>query len=308
MISFCCAVVSKNLDDYLAILTDTLCRHTKFVKEAIFVQTDLRRDKVLRSWSKNGIEFKLLGQKPFDPPCPRELAWEKMICGHAAGLYQAIGHAQQEYVWMSDPDIFLLSSVDQTYLDLIHKYDLNVIGVSHFNSEGQSYQNFPCIMNCLVKRSSLPEPNWLGGFQAQTGMRIDQNGQNVFSVGDCWLIPGPLPEHYASFPNPNGIFDTGCNLWLWNEQKRGRWLSFYIDPEEMAYKSYSYHLSKFRTDNIGFKELIYPLNYSLEKYKTNFGLTDSLGVDDLLYHRTRGCREESDSYRKLYDSLYQPCP
>ena len=61
MISFCSAVVSKNLEDYLCILTDTLCRHTKYVKEVILVKTDLRRDKLIRSWSKNGIEFKLLG-------------------------------------------------------------------------------------------------------------------------------------------------------------------------------------------------------------------------------------------------------
>ena len=296
MISFCCAVIGKNLNDYLAILTDTLCKHTTHVKEVIFVQTDFRKDRLLRYWNKNGIDFKLYGMKPLDPPCPRNLTWEKTICGHASGLHQALNKASQEYVWMSDPDIFLFSSVDQIYLDLMKKYELNLIGISHFNPEGQSYGYFPCIINCMMKKSNLPEENWLGGFQAQTGMRLDQNGENVFSVGNNWIIPGPLKEYCNSFPNPNGIFDAGCNLWLWNEQKQGRWLSLTLDTR-------SYYSEKFLKDNCGFVELVYPLNYNTSNYKTNFGLTDDLGNIDILYHRTRGCQEKSTSFKNLYLTL-----
>ena len=305
MISFCCAVVSKNLEDYLAILTDTLCNHTKHVKEVILVKTDLNRDKVVRSWSKNGIEFRMYGLKPLDPPCPMPADWQAQICGHATGLYQAIGRATQEYVWMSDPDVFLLSSVDQMYLDLIQKYDLNLIGVSHFNSEGQSYLYCPCIINCMVKRASLPEPNWLGGFHAQTSMKISHVGRNVFPVGDCWLIPGHLKEHRDSFPNPAGIFDAGCNVWLWNEQKKGKWLSFHISKSDME-KSPDYHLPGFTTDNSGFIKIVYPLNYNTSNYKTNFGLEDDLGNTDLLYHRTRGSYEDSRAYLALYKSVSSP--
>jgi len=304
MISFCSAVISKNLEDYLEILTDTLCRHTKHVKEVILVKTDLKRNRVVRSWSKFGIDFRLYGMKQFDPPCPREINWQKMICDHAMGLYQAIGYAQQEYVWMSDPDIFLLSSVDQTYLDLINRYDLNLIGISHFNAEGQSYKYCPCIINCMTKRINLPEPNWLGGFQAQTSMLESDPSEFVFSVGDCWLIPGHLPEHRKSFPNPSGIFDAGCNVWLWNEQRKGNWISFYIDPKDLE-KSKSYDSKDFFMNNRGFTDLVYPLNYNTSKYKTNFGLTENLGCEDILYHRTRGSYEDSKSYKKLYRSLYQ---
>lgn len=304
MISFCSAVVSKNLDDYLTILTDSLCRHTSLVKEVIFVQTDLRKDKLIKSWCKNGIDFKLYGMCPLDPPCPRELAWEKMICGHAVGLYQAIQKSNQEYVWMSDPDIFLLSSVDQIYLDLIKKYNLNLIGISHFNVEGQSYRYFPCIINCMCKKSDLPNSGWMGGFKAQSRMRIDQKGEDVFSVNDCWMIPGPIKDQFEKFPNPNGIFDSGCNLWLWNKEKEGRWISFFLDTDYLKEKTFSYHLSKFHTDNIGFCELVYPLNYNLSKYKSNFEINDDLGSMDLLYHRTRGCQENSQSYKKLYESIY----
>ena len=305
MISFCCAVINKNLEDYLAIVTDTLCRHTTLVKEVIFVQTDFRRDRLIRQWSKKGIDFKLYGFKPLDPPCPLQLSWEKMICGHACGLHQALGRATQEYVWMSDPDVFLLNSTDKIYLDLINKYNLHMIGITHFNPVGQSYGDCPCIINCMMKRSDLPTPNWLGGFQAQTSMRVSENSTNVFSVGDCWLIPGPIKEQQDKFPNPNGIFDAGCNLWLWNEEKKGKWISFFLDPKEIAEKSFSYHLSTFKTANIGFTELIYPLNYRLSNYTTNFGLTDDLGKEDLLYHRTRGCQEQSASYKALYRSLHQ---
>ena len=306
MISFCCAVISKNLEDYLTILTDTLGKQTKNVKEVIFVQTDLRRNKLIHSWKHKNIEFKLFGMPALDPPCPYGLGWEKMICGHACGLHQAIKYATQEYIWMSDPDIFLFSPVDRTYLDLIEKYNLNLIGISHFNTAGQSYGESPCIINCMIKRSSLPDPNWLGAnFQAQTGMRLSDCCKNVFSVRDCWLIPGPLSEYQHMFPNPQGIFDAGCNLWLWNELNNGKWLSFYIDSKEMAEKSVSFHLSKFQENNAGFYELVFPLNYNTSKYKTNFGLSDDLGNTDLLYHRTRGCQELADSYKKLYKSLYQ---
>ena len=308
MISFCCAVATKNLDDYLETLTDSLARYTTLVKEVIFVNTDIEEDRVLRSWSKNNIDFKMYGLKQFDPACPRPKLWEKMICGHASGLYQAIQRATQEYVWMSDPDVFLLGHTDQVFVGLMDSYNLRLIGVSHFNWEGQSYGCSPCIINCMMRKEHLPKPNWLGGFHAQLGMKIEHNSTNVFSVGDCWLIPGPLPDYQNSFPNPSGIFDTGCNLWLHNEQHEGRWMSFYLDPKEMAEKSMSYHLSGFKKDNIGFYELVYPLNYNLGRYKTNFGLTDNIGSDDLLYHRTRGCREEAESFKKLYWSLYSPCP
>lgn len=297
MISFCSAVISKNLEDYLAVLTDTLCRHTKHVKEVILVKTDTLRDRIIRSWSKNGIEFRMYGMKPFDPPCPREINWQNMICGHAMGLYQAIGHAQQEYIWMSDPDVFFLSSVDQIYLDLIKKFDLNLIGVSHFNAEGQSYQYCPCIINCMTKKSSLPQSNWLGGFQAQTSMKIADPTEDVFSVGDCWLIPGYLPEYRNSFPNPLGVFDAGCNVWLWNEQNKGKWLSFVLNTDGLV-KDSDYVLN-----NKGFVDLVYPLNYNTSNYMTNFGLKENFGNIDLLYHRTRSSYEDSSSYKKLYRSL-----
>lgn len=299
MISFCSAVISKNLEDYLSILTDTLCRHTKYVKEVILVKTDLRRDKLIKSWSKNGIEFKLFGLKQYNPICPFGLNWQKMICGHAMGLYQAIQQSTQKYVWMSDPDVFLFTSVDKIYLDLINKHDLNLIGVSHFNAEMQSYEFCPCIINCMVKKEDLPPPNWLGGFQAQTSMKISDPTQNVFSVGDCWLIPGYLPEHVNSFPNPSGIFDAGCNLWLWNELKKGKWLSFYVDTQNLNKDE------RFLFENKGFENLVYPLNYNTSKYKSNFGLKEDLGNLDLLYHRTRGSYEDSASYKNLYHSIYQ---
>lgn len=302
MISFCCAVISKNLEDYLSIIADTLCKNTKLVKEVVFVQTDLRRDRLLRSWSKNGIDFFLYGMKPLDPPCPEPLKWEQMICGHACGLHQAIKRSKQPYVWMSDPDIFFFTSVDQIYVNLMEKYQLNLIGISHFNSEGQSYKDAPCVINCMMKRDNLPPADWLGGFHAQSGMRLTENPKPVMSVKDCWLIPGPLDEYYDQFPNPGGIFDSGCNLWLWNEQNKGKWLSFFLEKKQIS-KTQSYHSSDYVKNNSGFKELVYPLNYNLRNYTTNFGLTDSLGDSDLLYHRTRGCQEKADSYKNLYKAL-----
>lgn len=289
MISFCCAVTRKNLKDYTKVLTDTLCRHTTLVREVILVQTDTK-DGLVESWDCGKIRFSHYGCQPL--PCPKAPAWEQMICGHARGLHKAIEYVQQEYVWLSDPDVFLLSAVDQTYLRLIQRYDLNLIGVSHFNPLSQAYQFCPCIINCMMRRDTLPTSDWLGGFHAQSEMRL--GAQPVFPVGHRWMIPGPLAEH--KFPKSDGLYDTGCNIWLWNEEKKGRWISFQLDQINGEPK------------NTGFRELVYPMNYKLKNYKSNFGLADDLGNDDLLYHRTRGSREKSASYRRLYESLYQPLP
>jgi hypothetical protein len=90
------------------------------------------------------------------------------------------------------------------------------------------------------------------------------------------------------------MFDTGCNLWLWNLQRGGRWLAFYLDEWHGCFKY-----------NRGFCKLRYPLNYNTGRYKTNFGLEDNFGKQDLLYHRTRSALESSLSFRQLYDSLFR---
>src|SRR5262249_40786186 len=111
-------------------------------------------------------------------------------------------------------------------------------------------------------------------------------------VGGRYLIPGPPGAWHASFPNPQGIFDAGCNLYLWCQQLAGRWVGFHLGQWHGCFK-----------DNFGAAELVYPLNYNARIYTSNFELSAELGGQDLLYHRTRGAREGSGSFRRLYESL-----
>ena len=107
-----------------------------------------------------------------------------------------------------------------------------------------------------------------------------------------YLIPGPLcPEE---FPNPEGAFDVGCNLFLWAKAQNWRWLSFYRDGGVFPKTN----------DEYGFKELIYPMNYTTAEYRTNFGLEKDLGKQELLYHRTMAVGQSGASYQQLYDSLF----
>lgn len=295
MISICTVILS-NMGEYLRVLMKTIENKTTQVNEMIIVQVDATENGIIKEWRQGNIAFRMLGYNMSQhvQGCPSP-AWATMVCGHALGLHWGIEQSTNEYIWLTDPDVFFLDHLDVLYLGLICRYNLDIVGVSHFNPIAQAYQFFPCTINCLISTKKLPGIDWLRGqLWVRSGMRITEKPQPIVNVDGKYLIPGPIPEWCEQFPHVQGVFDVGCNLWLWNQQTGGRWLAFYLDqlPKSL--------------ENFGYAPLTYPLNYNTRYYKTNFGLEDDLGAKDLLYHRTRGTREGGKEYRQLYERIFPP--
>jgi hypothetical protein len=108
-----------------------------------------------------------------------------------------------------DPDIFFYRPVDELYLNLMKKYKLNIIGISHSSAAKFVYTYFPNVMNLMVKKSDLPDENF---------MKDRVNGK--------WLTRAELFDLAGNFPNPKGEFDTGCFLCYWAILNNWKWLSF----------------------------------------------------------------------------------
>ena len=285
------------MDDYIRVFVDSIRKRTKHVTEVIIVKIDAKNEGPIKTWTQDHIQFKIIGYNLLQHiQGYSSSAWAFMVCGHTFGLHHALEYSTGEYVWFSDPDIFFLSNVDQIYMDLMTKHSLDIVGVSHFNAVGQCYEYFPCVINCMIKRVHLPDSEWLQEqLWIRSGMQLKENPQPLIATPGKYLISFPIPEYQDQFPNPEGMFDTGCNLWLWNLQRNGRWLAFYLDQWHGCFKH-----------NRGLVKLMYPLNYNTARYKTNFGLKDNFGKQDLLYHRTRGTLESGASFKQLYDSLFKP--
>ena len=290
-----CSVILDGMQEYTQVFVHSLLRNCSEISEVIFVKVD-GPEGLLSETIHHGVPCRIIGYPlaaSFENQYVKE--WILQICGHALGLHHAIDQATAPYVWLTDPDVFFFNPVDRIYLDLMQKFDLNIIGISHFNALDQSYLDFPCVTNCLIKKESLPNPDWLSGsLYFRTIMKVEQftNKEKIVPLDGKYLVPGPIEELAAGFPNPRGFFDVGCNLWLWNQNKR--WLSFNLN-----------HTKEFSYEDYGFEEIVYPMNYTTASYRTNFGLKDDLGQVELLYHRTRGAREGGQQFKELYEKIYR---
>ncbi len=285
------------MQDYIDVFLHSLFRSGSQVSEIIFVNVDGCENS---ETTYNGVPCRTFGFPfaNFEDQAVRE--WILQICGHALGLHYAIDRANNPYVWLTDPDVFFFNMpVDRIYLDLMEHYDLNIVGVSHFNSSDQCYLDFPCVTNCMIKKDTLPSTDWLKGeLHFRTTMKLEQfcNRKTIMPMDGKYLLPGPIDGLAETFPNPQGFFDVGCNLWFWNQNKR--WLSF---------KPRGAFSGEFTYENYGFREMVYPMNYNLCDFRANFELKDSSHLmgnhPDLLYHRTRGGRESGKEFKELYESV-----
>lgn len=156
-----------------------------------------------------------------------------LIFGHPLGMHEAINMSTNEYLLLSDPDLFFYNDIGKIYLQYMNRYNLNIVGIAHFKSEIQSYKNFPCIINCLLRKSELPPKEWLEGrliarqaiTLSELEMLLDHPDQGMRMDGK-FLLQSPIKELMGKWPQPNRLFDVGCNLWLWGEEQNWNWLSF----------------------------------------------------------------------------------
>lgn len=218
-----CTVTTDTLQQYAAIMLDSIICRTQMVSEVKIAKPD-SDENLDEKWEKRGIKFHLFG-------CPVKDSWY----GHPLGLHACIEKATNEYLFFCDPDIFFYSPVEKIYLDLMNKYDINYIGVSHHASVIQAHTYFPVVVNSMIKKSDLPSADWMKGelkYRTRVLHSHELSDDDDYELADGkYLIESPLPKHYHKFPNKDlkyapYYFDVGCNLWLWGQEKKWKWLAF----------------------------------------------------------------------------------
>jgi len=199
---------------------------------------------------------------------------------HALGLHECIDNSEADYIMFCDPDIIFHTDVDDLYFNLMEKYNINYIGCAHEHFNKQPYGGFPCVVNSLVKKTDLPNVNFLETYlYYNSDLRPNPiNYEKLKKATGKYLIPGAIPELVDKFEKVDDpFFDTGCNLYLWSKQQNWRWLSF-LAPDIQ--------------------------NYKTTFYRTNFKLKDSIKLKKILYHqcgtrRTEGFEKFQQVYQKL---------
>lgn len=221
MISLC-SVILDNMEETWGILLDSILRKTKLISEVILVKVDEEYNGE-EVWVERGIKFRKFGY----------LLTGERLHGHALGLHKGIDVVQNEYIMFCDPDIFFYTSVEELYFELMNNYGIDIVGVSHHAATDQAFLYFPCVMNMMVKKSNLPDGNFLkGDIRLRTTVLRNPKGEpddiDLLEVEHKYLTVGPIPKYIDYFPNKNFKcrFDVGCNLYLWAQQQNMKWLSF----------------------------------------------------------------------------------
>jgi len=253
MITICTVILDTLEKRFLDFFLNSVLAQTSLVREVLLAKADAKSD-FAETWDSNGITFHKFGYKQID------YNQDFHSCGiqHALGLHECINRASEPFIMLSDPDIFFYKGTDEFYLSLMEKFNLNIIGCSHYNPTGWAVTFFPNQVNLIVKKNDLPDGNflkeelkirdyYLKNAKIETPIEICLDGK--------YLIPGCIPSIAESFPNPNGLFETGCNLWHWAKLKEWKWLSFQT-TDCHSYKSL-YNRGSIKPGKLEKRDLIY---------------------------------------------------
>jgi len=205
-----CSVTVNEIDNYLPIFEESIATRTKLVSEVLIAKADAPAN-YQKTWKNNGIKFYMFGTMFWDH---RFQQGEE----HGIGLHECINKSSNEYIMTCDPDIFFYKPVDEIYYELMKKYNLNIIGISHCSAAKFCYTFFPNVMNLMLKKSNLPGNEFLKDKLYSQNGSIKLNGK--------WLIRTRLAETIKDFPNPEGEFDTGCYLCYYAKLNNWQWISF----------------------------------------------------------------------------------
>lgn len=131
---------------------------------------------------------------------------------HAIGLRQCINRAKNDYVILTDNDLFFYTAADQIYYKLSQEHDLSFVGVASVNPQVECVGYFPLVYNMLIRKKDLDgieqTPDLLvpGEYLAPqvTGHIIDQD----------------------KYVNHLAMYDTGCFLYIWAKRNNLNWFSF----------------------------------------------------------------------------------
>lgn len=241
-----CTIITEIMKDFLPLLFESIKKGNTLISHVNFVNVD---DPQEDEWEDGKIKFKKLSENRINPERIDFFRTKKDFSAqHALNLHTCIDLSETEYVFLVDPDTFLYPGVDKFYLEAIENFNLDIIGVSHHVSVNQAFSYFPCAQNLMISKNKLPGEDFLRGKLKMTN-NIYGPTEIGIPVDGKYLIPGPIAEYMSVFPNktPHSgkcVYDVGCNLWLWAQEKNWRWLAF--QTEDCYHFASKYFRSNFK--------------------------------------------------------------
>lgn len=243
-------VTLKRMKPFLDIFLESLFHHCKAVKEVIVVHVEEKPS----FYKVEGIVKHVGGDQPYwAVDCPTAYCAQ-----HAHGLHVGFEKTTQEYVMISDPDIFFYMPVDEYYLSLIHKHNINIIGISRPTATCHSIQFFPSIMNFVMRKRDFPSDIFATEVSSLSRM-LNTKVPAIPSYFHPIARELLLEETRNKFALPDGHYETGCRMYLWAKENNMRWLAFQTLDCNV---------------------------YQTCFYRNNFGLKEKFPRQKLLYHES----------------------
>jgi len=218
------SLVTVTVAPLTELLMDLFIREIKIslkcIKEVVIVEADATVE-YDRQWQEDGLRFRKIGMA--QPVLNINTGYSIQ---HALALHKAIDATTEPYLFITDPDIFFYTAIDQFYLDLMKQHDLNAIGVSHQLATEFCMRFFCCVTNMMVKKADLPPSNWLKGEIFFSNAFVLSDAEPCMPADGYYLAPCYIDKYKDFYPYPEGRHDTGCLLWLWALQQKWKWLAF----------------------------------------------------------------------------------
>lgn len=243
-------VTLKRMKPFLDIFIESLLHRCKLVKEVIVVHVEEKPS----FCEETGIIKHIGGDQPYwavDGPTA-------YCAQHAHGLHVGFQKTTQEYVMISDPDIFFYMAVDEYYLSLIEQHNIHIVGISRPTATAHSIQFFPSIMNFMMKKRDFPSALFatqVSPLSKMLNARVPEIPSYFHPINRELLTE----EVKGKFALPEGHYETGCRMFLWAKENNLRWLSF---------------------------QTLDCNTYQTCFYRNNFGLKEKLPRQRLLYHES----------------------
>lgn len=244
------------VEKYFDYFKKSLIKHFKLVKEIIICKANMPSS-YFNQWEESNIKFIEIGSLYSEYRKSNKL---DISHDHIMALQQAIDYSNNEFLFMSDVDIFFNSSVDSIYYDLMNQHELDLIGITRSNPNWYVHGFFPTVINMLVRKSKLPTEEFAQQFGVKNWLWFELNWRS-----------NPPNNFEKLFTKPNGHYDTGCLLYPWAMQNNLRWLSF--QTADLHNYSTKYFASKPKIKNLPNSKLLYHQSRSIfdsafQEYKT----------------------------------------
>jgi hypothetical protein len=256
-------------------MCNSIAKMSKLISEVCITVSDVEDYK--DGWTENGIRFSFRGGNPLVNSTNNTAR----CIQHAAGLSKAVEAATNDYILLSDPDIFYHTAVDEIFYNLMKKYGLNTVGVSHPAAITQSFTFFPNVIHCLVKKKDLCDETFLreeNHLENNKELKSIRNEIAEISkkIKFLNLTPCAVESKKTMYPNPEGHMECGSNLCLYGIIKNWKWLSF-------------------QTTDVH--------NYTTQYFRSNIKICDKIQRQKLFYHQV-GSAGIEHGYLKPFIQLY----